>query len=726
MIYHLDFETFSKADLKTFGAYRHAADDSTEILLCAIARQGEAPLLWSITGQPDKPKALALLKEMSEDPEAVIYAHNAQFEAAIAWYHWTKTFDLPCPRLDQWRCTAAMSRRAAIPSSLEQAAKFLGLDVQKDTRGKALIKLFSVPQKPTKKQPLSRILPKDEPEQFREFGEYCKTDVATEMALHEKLTAFELKGPVLEAFQFDMRMNERGVPVNREALKIADKLVNEFDGKVRKEFQEMTGLLPTQTAKVLEWMKERGYPGKNMQAATVDGVIEDGPEGYGMTPEAFEALKLKRLSGFAALKKIPTMLGAACPEDGRVRGSLLWSGAERTHRWAGRIIQPQNFRRPTIADTERLYKVLKSGNLDVEALELIYESPLEAIASCIRHFIEPEAETSYEWRGDKVGVAENEEPGQFLDADYSAIEARIVLWLAGQEEGLQLFREKKDPYIAMASKIFDIAPDEVTKDQRFVGKQAVLGCGYGMGPDKFRGTALQFGRELSQKLSERAVKTFREVNHKIPALWRSMEAAAKESFHNPGKVIEANDKVKFCANRRAGFPALIMQLPSGHNLIYPHPKLVPVWFVFHGGKLHKFATPKAAAIFQRKLAAKIEEKNKELPPKEQKQIPEVREDREITFIGKRLSKWQRIGTYGGSLVENAVQAIAGDLMTYGALEADRQGFKIFMLVHDQALAEWEPGQDPDDFCRALCTLPDWAEGLPLEAEGGLVPFYKKD
>jgi hypothetical protein len=169
-----------------------------------------------------------------------------------------------------------------------------------------------------------------------------------------------------------------------------------------------------------------------------------------------------------------------------------------------------------------------------------------------------------------------------------------------------------------------------------------------------------------------------------------------------------------------------MQLPSGHNLIYPHPKLVPVWFVFHGGKLEKFATPKAAAVFQRKLAAKIEEKNKELPPKEQKQIPEVREDREITFIGKRLSKWQRIGTYGGSLVENAVQAIAGDLMTHGALEADRQGFKIFMLVHDQALAEWEPGQDLDDFCKALCTLPDWAEGLPLEAEGGLVPFYKKD
>jgi DNA polymerase len=472
----------------------------------------------------------------------------------------------------------------------------------------------------------------------------------------------------------------------------------------------MTGLAPTQTAKVLEWLQERGYPGKNMQTATVDKVVEDGPAAIGMDPEAFEALKLKRLSGFAALKKIPTMLNAACPEDDRVRGSLLWSGAERTHRWAGKIIQPQNFRRPTIAETEHLYRVLKSGNMDVEALELIYESPLEAIASCIRHFIEPE-ET---------------EPGQFLDADYSAIEARIVLWLAGQEDGLQLFRDKKDPYVAMASKIFDVEVDDVTKDQRFVGKQSVLGCGYGMGAEKFRGTALQFGRELSQSLSEKAVKTFREVNYKVVALWRSMEAAAKEAFNNPGKIVEANDKVRFCATRKPGFPALIMQLPSGHNLIYPHPKLVPVWFVFHAGKLEKFNTPKSAQIFQRKLAKVIEEKNKDLPADKQKTAPEVREDRELTFIGKRLSKWQRIGTYGGSLVENAVQAIAGDLMTEGALEAERQGFKIFMLVHDQALAEWEPGQDPEDFCRALCTLPDWAEGLPLEAEGGFVPFYKKD
>ena len=203
MIYHLDFETFSKADLSSFGAFRYAEDLSTEILLCAIAREDEAPALWSPVGQPLKPKALELLKAMSEDPDAVIYAHNAQFEWAICKHLWEDTFGLPCPKLESFRCTAAMARRAAIPSSLEDCAKFLGLTQQKDKQGKDLIKLFSIPQKPTKKQPLERITPKDDPQAFHEFGRYCVQDVIVEREVHKKLAAFELKGETLEAFQFD-------------------------------------------------------------------------------------------------------------------------------------------------------------------------------------------------------------------------------------------------------------------------------------------------------------------------------------------------------------------------------------------------------------------------------------------------------------------------------------------------------------------------------------------
>ena len=682
MIYHIDFETYSELDLKAFGAYRYAADPTTEILLCTIAEHWKAPLLWSINGQPEKPKALAMLKRMSEDPEAVLYAHNAQFEAAICHYLFEKTFNLPCPKIEQWRCTAAMCRRAAIPSALASASIFLKLDTLKDSKGYNLIKLFSVPQVPTKKQPLTRVLPKHEPEKFHDFGQYCKQDVIVEMQIHEKLKAFELKGEVLEAFQFDLRMNRRGVPVNVEALKITGELVDEFDSKITKSFREITDLNLAQTAKVLEWLRERGYPAKNLQSATVDGVIDDGPGGYGMTDEAFEALKLKRLSGFAALKKIPTMLGAACPEDGRVKGSLLWSGAERTHRWSGKIIQPQNFRRPTIKNSEHLYTTLKTGNMDVASLEAIFESPLEAIASCIRHFIEP---VPVETRFDCVHTTET--PGRFLNADYAAIEARIVLWLAGQEDGLELFRQKKDTYVTMASKIFGVPPEEITKDQRFVGKQAVLLCGFQGGDDKFRSTCQGYGRTLSQELCKTTIKTYRAVNYKVVSMWEACNEAAKEAIRNPNKVVKANDKIKFMMSNKPGFPALIMQLPSGHNLIYPYPQVKPAVKTYKG---------------------------------------ETYTTDEVSFIGLKGGRPLRMGTYGGSLVENATQAVAGDIMSNGALKAEKAGYDIFMLVHDEALAEDKPGHTIEAFCEALCDLPDWAEGLPIEAEGSFIRFYTKD
>ena len=676
MNYHVDFETFSKADLKTFGAYRYAEDPTTEILLCAIAREDEPPVLWSVTGQPDKPKAVQILKELSEDPNAVLYAHNAQFEAAIAKHLWEKTFNLPCPKLDQWRCTAAMARRAAIPSSLEECAKFLGLKQQKDKTGKDLIKLFSVPQKPTKKQPLERILPKDDPEAFHKFGVYCKQDVLVEREVHKKLAVFELKGETLEAFQFDARMNDRGVPVNVDALEKAQVIVEEFDGRVTSKFRWMTGLNPTQGKAFQVWLKPHGYPGKNLQAATVEKVLAEDPASIGMTQEGWNALKLKSLSGFAALKKIPTMLGAA-NKDGRVRGSMLWAGAERTHRWAGRTIQPQNFKRPVIKDTEALYDFICSGKADADALEMLYPSPLEAVASCIRHFIQPKP----------LGNFLSKVPGRFLDADFSAIEARIVLWLCGQEDSLQAFRDKKDAYIEMAVKIFGGTPDKVTKGQRFVGKQAVLLCGYQGGAEKFQMTCAGYGQNISKDDCQKAVQTYRKVNHKVTAAWKTMEKAAMDAIRNPGQKFKGTDKITFAMTSKPGFPALVMQLPSGHPLVYPNPKIVKALKKINGNEW---------------------------------------EADEIQFDGKVAGRWTRVGTYGGKLLENATQAVAGDVMTHGALEADRQGFKIFMLIHDQALAEWKPGLDPDDFCKALCTLPDWAGGLPLEAEGGLVPFYRKD
>ena len=670
-LYHLDFETFSCADLKKYGAYRYAEDASTKILLCAIAEGDSEPVLWSVNGTVEEnAPALALLREVSENKDALIYAHNSQFENAISKYNWTKTFSLPVPDVTQWRCTASMARRAAIPSSLSQCASFLGLDELKDASGKKLIRMFSIPASSGKNKG-ERFMPEDNPEQFEEFGSYCLQDVRTEQKVYKALKKFDLKGDPLEGFLFDAKMNDRGVPVNVEGLLFTDKLVNGLNEKLSVKFEKIVGLRPTQTIKFVEWLQSKGYPGKNLQVATVSGVLGTDPKAIGMEPIAYEALKIRSLLGFAALKKIPTMLSAA-NSDGHVRGALMWSGAERTHRWAGRIIQPQNFKRPEIKDTENFYSTLCSGALELDTLEMLYDNPLLAIASCIRHFIQPKGE-----RG-------------FFDADYASIEARIVCWLCDQEDSLDLFRANKDIYKVMSSHIFGIEPEEVTKEQRFVGKQAVLGCGFGMGEDKFKGTCEAYGQNVSTDLASRAIKTFRKVNNRVSASWKSINEAAKAAIKAPGTKFNGTDKVVFCYGNECGFPALIMRVPSGHCLIYPRARLDIVEKTFKG---------------------------------------DTYKSQEIVFWGKvpgKSNMWGWVSTYGGKLLENATQAVAGDVMSNGAVKAQAKGYEIFMLVHDQALAKIKPGQSIEEFCDILCDLPEWADGLPIEAEGSEVPFYRKD
>jgi DNA polymerase len=670
-VFHLDFETFSTADLKSFGAFRYASDPSTEILLCAIAKGEDRPRLWVhplyrevIPG--DNYRALQWVNEAIMEDDSLIYAHNAQFEAAVSKYCWGNHFD-GFPALNKWRCTAAMARRAAIPSSLDKAAEFLNLPMKKDARGKTLIRKFSILQTSGKRKG-ERILPQEEPEAFREFGEYCIQDVETERALHKRLAAFELKGDILAGFQFDQRMNERGIPVNVPALQKTHKLVSEFTEGRAKEFRGITGLEHTQRDKVQAWLIERGYPAKNLKSATVEKVLANGPESYGMEPEAFRALQLRNEIAFAAVKKVPSMLGAAC-SDGRVRGAVLWSGAERTHRSAGRIIQPQNFRKPTVPDTKLAYKLLCRGT-DPEALEALFGPTLETVASCIRHFIH--------W------------PQGIFDADYSAIEARVNPWLCGAEEKLEHFRRGEPIYEQMGSKIFGVPVESIGKNslERFVGKQAELGCGYQMGADKFKGTCSSYGQDIPIELAVKAVNAWRASNPEIVGAWASIGQAAMNAIRNPGKIFKATARIAFGMTNKAGFPALVMSLPSGHRLIYPKARIQRVWKEYQGREY---------------------------------------EADEIQFWGKPPGKqvWGWVSTFGGKLLENATQATAGDILTHGMIVAESRGFQIFMPVHDQCLAFGDPSLTVEGYCQALCTLPGWAEGLPVEAEGQLVEFYQK-
>ena len=694
MNYHLDYETYSSVDLRKLGHYRYAAGEDTQILMFAIAEEEGEPVLWvnpEITPTPhDNTAAETMLFEALQDEEALIYAHNAPFEAAISLYLMEKDVGFPAPDIEKWRCTAAMARKAALPTSLANCAEALQLPQQKDKEGVRLIKKFSVPQSVGKRKG-ERILPSEDPADWALFCEYCMQDVRTEQAIHQRLKFFELKDVDLESFLLYQRINHRGLPVDIQTLEKAATIVAESEEHLRTEFREIVGLNPTQGAKFQEWLDVFGWPFDNLQAATVTQALED--ISWCHDELALDALRLKQQISFAAFKKIESMIKCACP-DGRVRGSLQWYGAH-TGRGSGRLIQPQNFKRPTIKNTEEVYRDLQANDLSTQDVHEKYGNPLEVISSCIRHFIH--AEGDYD----------------FLDADYASIEARIVAWLCDQTDVLQEYYEDADQYIRMGCMIFPTTEEEQLKRkaagestvERFVGKQAILGCGFQMGVTRFLETCNNFGFSIPEEqvvaemqalgsdnyeevedrikmeLAELAVQAYRKKCYKVARMWKDIEKAAITAVKTPNTKVKAGTKLFFVCRKVAGMKYLFMYLPSGRYVAYPKPVLEDGKY---GEKLSYWA-----------------------------QIP-----------GKTM--WGHCSTYGGKLLENATQAVAADVMSSGASTAEENGYDVATLIHDEALvyknADW---QNVDDLCELLSTLPPWAEGLPVAAEGFETKFYKK-
>lgn len=675
-VFDLDYETKSRADLRKVGAYRYASDPSTRIFMFAISKNDGPVLLWlnPVFGVacPTNAGAMALLKEAFTKPSANIYAHNAEFERAISKYRALPDLGVPEPDIRQWRCTAAMARKAGLPASLGAVSEALNLGQKKWGEGSVLIRFFSIPQKETGEF----NAPADYPDKFLRFGEYCVQDVRSETEVKHRLKAFELRQSSLDAFLFDAAMNYRGLPVNVKALQHAQKIITETQDRVTKEFRELTGLEPTQRDKVKALLElQYGVKMVNMRAKTLDDTIseyhaaEDDEDEDELVPEtlpddkvALKILELYKQVSFTAVKKVRTMLDCVC-DDGMVRGTLMYYGAA-TGRWSGRLIQPQNFKRPTIKDAHLVYQLICEGK-SADEIAMIFGNPLEAIANCIRNFIhDPE--------------------GPMFDADYSAIEARIVCWLACQEDALQDYRNGVDRYCKMAANIYGkpISSIKNPSDERELGKRCELGCGYQMGWKKFKQTCWeQYRIKVSDELAQRAVETYRTLNDKVVDLWDNVGEAARNAINRPGTAFSAG-KLSFVVKRLAGnIPFLIMVLPSGRCIVYPYPRI-----------------------------ERLEG-----------------DDREgITFWGALKGKrWGRVRTYGGKLVENATQGTAADVMAYGGCQAEDAGYLPWTLIHDQELAKVLPGQTVEEFTRLLTTLPAWAAGLPIKAEGKIVPFYKK-
>lgn len=745
-ILDIDFEIFSEADLKEVGAYRYAHDPSTEILCCAVALNDGEPELWlpeefihftDWYSYDEHEKAYLLLHGI-HDTNTIIYAHNAPFEMAISGALWERTFRCPPPSVEQWRCTAAMARRAALPWSLGKLAEKLNLAQQKDNRGAALIRTFCIPQKkPAKKWKAlgvtegGRIMPHMAPDLFKEFCEYCKQDVRTEQAVHKALKKFEMVNMVLDVFHLDARINSRGLPVNLDALQWANNIVDAETERLNAEFSALTGLNTTQNTKFLEWLKERGYKADNLQAMTIDEELE-GMELQDNSDPVKHALWLRKQFAFAAVKKIPKMLACAGPHDNKVRGTIIPFGAG-PGRWSGALIQPQNFKRPTIKHTEQAYRDICDG-ASSEWLRIAYGNPLEVISSCIRHFIHDCNDCPCcpgdGWVFEDVPCTECQRGGvveaPFIDADYNAIEARIVCWLAGQDDALEEYRNGLDRYCGMASLIYNKPALEIKRRakledaeavmERFIGKQCILGCGFGMGPPKYIVTCAKFGVTVELPLATVAVTAWRKRHPKVVSFWYDTERAAKAAILNPGTSYKAG-RISFFSLMVAGLKYLFLRLPSGRTIAYPEVELVrdDLWRAYEQ-EMEELKTMDAAT----RVFLYGSEDGKPEPPKRKNQ-------ERITFYSQlpESTQWGRVDTYGGKLVENATQGCAADVMMCGALNLERQGYEIATLVHDQALIYCKPGQTAEEAGFLMKTLPQWADGLPVEVEAKITPFYKK-
>lgn len=679
-VVHADLETRSRVDLPSVGSFRYAVDPSTEILMCAVSGDElDAPVHLWVNPKYETPdlmsddEALELLRQAD-----LVYGHNASgFEVPMFWGCSNPVMGVRI-RLEQWRCTAAMARKAGLPWSLEKCGEALSLPIQKDKEGKRLIKLFSIPQENGE---FAR--PQDHPDDWYKFGQYCKQDVRTEKGIHRALKAFELTGSSLETFQFDLRMNLRGIPVNRRALENANAIIDSVQSEVTKEFQTLTGLNPTQREKVRELV---GLP--NMQAETVQDAITL-ISAAGKTAESIPALahvpenakrtlhilELYSKLSYAAVKKIPAMLDWACPDD-RMRGVFKYYGAG-TGRWSSGGPQLQNAKKPTgdmKGITDAAYRYLCNGATP-EGLDLLFGDPLEVIASSVRHFVHKPGE-------------------EMLDGDYNAIEGRIACWIAGQKDILEDWRAGKDLYKRAAAFVEDIEEKQVSADSRAFGKVLELAGQYGLGVDGFMRTCENWGVECDAEKARRGIyEYYRPTHSKIVSRWYFLDDCMRDAITVPGTRCGP-----VVVKPLAGMLYMLLTLPSGRSLAYPQPEI-------------NRREPTAEEREEMKLG---------------KVYPDKR-FMEITYWGQlfQSTQWGRVKLHGSKMLENEVQAIAADFMAHGAITAEKRGMAPFALIHDQALALREKGKTAEDFAAALGALPSWAPNFPLRVEAKVCNWYAK-
>ncbi len=642
-VLEMDIESFSDVDLIKCGVYAYADSPAFEILLFAFSFDGgETQIIDLAQGE----KLPAEVEEAIFDVSVTKTAYNANFERTCL----SKHFGRYIPP-ESWHCSAVQAAMLALPRSLEDVGRVLGLDEQKMKEGKELIRYFCIPCKPTKANGgRMRNLPCHAPEKWELFKTYCKRDVDVEKSIRRKLHNFPIPESEMELYRIDQRINDRGVLVDMKLVRNAVSCERLHKEVVTKRAYELTGLEnPNSVAQLKGWLGDKGMEAESLSKKAVAEMIAE------TDGEVEELLRLRLMLAKTSVKKYEAIERSAC-SDGRVHGMLMFYGANRSGRWSGKNVQLHNLPKNYLPDLELARELVKQGRF--EDIELLYDSTPNVLSELIRTAFIPK-------------------PGcRFVVADFSAIEARVMGWLSGEEWVLDVFRGDGKLYEMTASRMFGIPMSEIGKgsSERAKGKVASLACQYGGSSGALVSMgALDMG--LTEEELPPLVAAWRKANPHMVQFWWDVDAAAVKAVTEKQKT-----KVgKIIFEYKSGI--LFITLPSGRKLSYVKPRMA----------VNKFGRDG------------------------------------LTYEGiSENKKWSRIETYGPKLVENIVQGTARDLLAEAMLRVEKKGYPIVMHCHDEIIAEVpEDSGSVDEMCEIMAVQPEWAEGLPLRADGFECRFYKK-
>jgi DNA polymerase len=644
----IDIETFSSIDIGKCGMYKYIESPDFEVLLFAYSFDNEPVQIIDFTDLEEVP--VNILNALT-DKNVVKTAWNAQFERCAL-----EKFLRLRLSVNQWECTMVKASMLGLPLSLDAASKALHLEQGKIAEGKALIRYFCIPCKPTKtNSERTRNYPVHAADKWTRFKEYCAQDVTVEQEIRNKISFFNIPETEKQLYSLDQKINDGGVLLDPVLVKNAIKMDLTHRERLTKEAIILTGLdNPNSVSQLKDWI------GKEMEEEVTSLNKKDIPGILAKTDSAIvqKVLELRQEMSKTSVKKYLAMANAAC-NDHRVRGIHQFYGANRTGRWAGRLIQPQNLPRNEMSDLELAREIVRSG--DLELLEMMYSSVSDVLKQLIRTaFVAPEGH-------------------RLIAADFSAIEARVIAWLAGEKWRLDVFNTHGKIYEASAAQMFRVPIESVTKgsDLRQRGKVSELALGYqGAVNALLKMGALEMG--LKEDELPKLVAMWRNANRAIVQFWATCESAAIEAVEDRSSVA-IQYGTKFFIEKGI----LFIQLPSGRRLSYLRPKLIPNKF---GGKT-------------------------------------------LTYQGmdQTTKKWGVQETYGGKIVENIVQATARDALADAMLRLNKAGYWLVMHVHDEVIMDMPNRLGSVQEVNEIMSQPiSWAKGLPLKAESYETQFYKKD